>query len=214
MPRQRKQNSRQRKLITSSRSRGAEYLTRHFFGCSGAMRSCRLTLKANTLGAENCPTRHKRAIFRRVTPAAAIARCESRSEPVGSRRAQTSRRLLLVSALSTPVFFSTLASAANAAEEGVAWRELELFVTLAPGAEAPGGEAGALYITVRPPGRSPVVAVKRVPYPISFPLRTTARVFSGRPRSTPCCSILPLTATNIADVRGSKVFKTFLLLTR
>lgn len=121
---------------------------------------------------ENSNHKHSTA-SPRFRAAVANARCESHSERLAGSQRVSRRLALLLPAIPAPVTFSSAASATQ--EAAAVWRDVEFNVTLAQGVEAPGGDSGALYLTIRNPGRSPVVAVKRVPYPITFPLRTTVR---------------------------------------
>ena len=89
----------------------------------------------------------------------------SRAEP----QHHLCRRALL--ALLPPLF----AGASQAVEAPLgalapAWAPVAVSLVLSPGVEAPAAGA-ALYVTLRPPGRGPPLAARRVAWPLTFPLR-------------------------------------------
>jgi len=104
----------------------------------------------------------------------------SRAEP----QHRLCRRALL--ALLPPL----LAGASQAVEEAPlgalapAWAPVAVSVSLSPGVEVPAAGA-ALYVTLRPPGRGPPIAARRVPWPLAFPLRLELTAEDGLPDAPP-----------------------------
>ncbi len=67
-----------------------------------------------------------------------------------------------------------------------AWAPLSVVVSLSPGVQPPASEAAALYVTLRPPGRSPPLAARRVPLAgAAFPLRLELTAEDALPDAPP-----------------------------